>query len=221
MDDRFPKYLRFIVKKLSFMSIPNLAMLLAGFAVLGFVGKTMMGAPMEQFLFDPSRVLAGEWWRLITFPVSEAPTNPIILLFYCLYVYFIVNALEESWGAGPLTVFTGFAYLCALAGSFLVGAPVPIWIYVIQNLSLAFGTVFPDIELAFFGIIPVKAKWLAVLAGVLILIQFLGAGLLEKIFLALVHLPYLLFFAPMLFRAARMRWGTSQRRKRFDNDMWR
>lgn len=221
MDERFPRYLRVVVNKLSFLALPNLGMLLAGFAVLGFVGKTMLGAPMEQFLFDPDRVLAGEWWRLITFPVSEAPTNPLILLFYCLYVYFIVGALESAWGAGPLTVFTLFAYLCALGGSFFVGAPVPIWIFVIENLSLAFGTVFPEVELHLFGIIPVKAKWLAVLAGVILLIQFLGAGVFLKVFYVIVLLPYLVFFGPLLFRLARMKWSTSRRRKRFDQDMWR
>ena len=165
MDYRFPKYLRVLVQKLSFISIPNLGMLLAGLAVLGFVGSTLLEAPMEQFVFDPNRVLQGEWWRLFTFPVSEAPTNPIWLLFYCLYVYFIMNAMESSWGPGPLTVFTLFAYFCALAGSFAVGAPVPIWKYVVENISLAFGSLFPEVELQLFGIIPVKAKYLAMIAG--------------------------------------------------------
>src|SRR5690606_7642001 len=103
MDDRFPKPLRWIVDRLSFIAVPNLGMLLAGLAVLGFVGRNMMGAPMEQFTFHPYLVLQGEWWRLITFPVSEAPSNPIFLLFYCFYIYFIMNAMEGDWGAGPLT----------------------------------------------------------------------------------------------------------------------
>ncbi len=225
MDDRFPKYLRVLVKKLSFLALPNLGMLLAGFAVLGFIGQNMLGAPMAQFMFDPQRVMAGEWWRLLTFPVSEAPSNPILLLFYVLYVYFISNALEESWGTAPLTVFTLLAYMCGLGGAFLIGIPVGIWIYVIQNLSLAFGTIFPDIELHLLGIVPVKAKWLAVIFGGMVVLQFLTAGWWMKAFLLLVHLPYLLFFSPIVYRAVKYRssggGGRGGRRPKLDKDMWR
>jgi hypothetical protein len=221
MDDRFPKYLRFLVRKLHFLALPNLGMLLAGFGVLGFVGIHFMGASMAQFMFDPNAVLAGEWWRLLTFPVSESPSNPILLLFYCLYVYFIMNALEESWGVAPLTIYTLFAYLCGMGGAFFIGGPMPIWIYVVQNLSLAFGTVFPDIELHLFGLVPVKAKWLAIIAGALIGLQFVTSGWWMKGFLLIVHLPFLLFFGPMVFRAARGGRRASARRQNIDRDMWR
>lgn len=222
MDYRFPKYLRWVVRKLDFLALPNLGMLLAGLAVLGFVGSHMLGAPMGQFSFDPYRVLYhGEWWRLITFPVSEAPSSPIFLLFYCFYIYFIMNSMEQSWGTAPLTIFTLFAYMCALAGSFLVGAPVPIWIYVVENMTLAFGTLFPDVELHLFGIIPIKAKWLAVFAGGMILLQFLPAGLLGKVFLLVVLLPYFIFFGPWLVQSGIGKWKTRQRRRRFNSDMWR
>jgi hypothetical protein len=221
MDDRFPKYLRVIVRKLHFLALPNLGMLMAGFAVLGFIGTNFLGASMAQFVFDPGRVLDGEWYRLLTFPVSEAPNNPILLLFYCLYVYFIMNALEETWGVVPLTVYTLFAYFCGLAGAFYMGRPVQIWVYVVQNLSLAFGTIFPDVELHLLGIVPVKAKWLAVIFGGLVVLQFLTAPWWDKGFLLMVHLPYLLFFSPMVYRAVRHRRTAGARRKNLDRDMWR
>ncbi len=222
MDDRFPKYLRWIVRKLNFLAIPNLGMLLAGFAVLGFIGANFLGTSLNQFVFDPQRVLVGEWWRLLTFPVSEAPTNPIMLVFYCLYVYFIMNALEETWGVVPLTLFTLLAYFCGLSGAFFLGGSVAIWIYIVQNLSLAFGTIFPDIELHLLGIVPVKAKWLAVIFGATVLLQFITAGWWMKGFLLIVHLPYLLFFGPMVYRAIRYKQSTSGRRRPpMDRDMWR
>ncbi len=56
MDDRFPKPLRFLVNKLSFLGIPNLGILIAGLAILGFVGQTILNAPMDRFIFDPPGV---------------------------------------------------------------------------------------------------------------------------------------------------------------------
>lgn len=95
------------------------------------------------------------------------------------------------------------------------------WKYVVENISLAFGSLFPNVELALFGIIPVKAKYLAFLAGALILLEFLLGSPLLKLILIVAFAPYLLFFGPMLFRSVRGQLSSSARRKRFKSDMWR
>ena len=221
MDERFPKWLRVCVNKLDFLGIPNLAPLLCAVAVLAFAAKSMGGAPVERFLFDPYLVLHGEWWRLFGFPVSEGLNNPIYLVFYVLYLYFVINALESQWGAGPLTVFLLLGYVSALAGSFLTMQPISIWFYILENVSLAFGTLFPELELYIYFILPVKAKWLAFLAGGLILFKFIFAGLIGKLFIGLTLLPYLTFFSPMLVSAVKTKYRISKNRKKFDPDSWR
>ena len=96
-------------------------MLICGLAVLGFIGSTVMEAPLERFMFDPVAVANGEYWRLFAFPTL---TSPLWLLFFCLYSYFVFGTLEASWGEGPLTVFTLFSYTAALGASFLSGHPL-------------------------------------------------------------------------------------------------
>jgi hypothetical protein len=88
-------------------------------------------------------------------------------------------------------------------------------------VSLAFGTLFPEFEMYLYFIIPVKAKWLAVLAGVFILIQFVMGSLMKKLFLAIVLTPYFLFFAPILFSYLRNKKRKKDFNKKFDPDMWR
>lgn len=212
MDDRFPKYLRFLVDKLSFLSLPNLGTLIAGLAILGFVGQNMLGAPMDRFLFDPERFMAGEYWRLFAFPTLN---DPLWLLFFVLYVYFIFGMLENSWGEAPTTIFTLLSYTAALGASFFAGQPLSVWTSVIENVSLAFGTLFPEMEFYLFFILPVKAKWLAMLAGGLFLYQFIMGSLAMKAFLLIMLSPYLIFFAPLLFRTIRSRWQVARNRKRF------
>lgn len=200
-DDRFPKYLRTIVGKLGFIAVPNLGMLVAGLAVLSFIGMNMLGAPMERFTFDPYLVTQGEWWRLFAYPtVGSSGSNPIWLLFFVMYVYFVMNALEENWGTAPLTIFTLLCYTSAMAAAFVADRSVSIWQYVLENISLAFGTMFPEVTFFLFMIVPVKAKWLAGLAAGLILLQFLLGDSTTKLFLLISLLPYLLFFGPYLFR---------------------
>ena len=200
MDDRFPKWLKVVLRKLDFIGLPNIGMFVCGLSVLGFFGLNFLGAPLERFIFDPYLVTQGEWWRLFSFPTGDGITNPIWFIFYVLYIYFVMSSMEAQWGPGPLTIFTFFAYWCAIAASFVAGRPLSIWYHVVENLSLAFGTLFPNLELYLFFIIPVKAKWLAVFAGVLLFGQFLMGSWLEKGFLLIVLLLLYFQLLCMLFR---------------------
>ncbi len=219
MDERFPKYIRAIVKKLDFIGIPNLGILIAGLAVLAFMAKMGMGTPVERFTFDPYLIQQGEWWRLFAFPTGLE--NPIWMIFYVMYVFYVMGALENAWGAGPLTVFVGFAYLMAAAASFATGMPVSIWYHVLENVSLAFGTVFPEVTFYLFLVLPVKAKWLAVLAAGILLVRFFLGDMATKLLLLICLSPYLLFFGPMLVGMVRNRQQIKHNRKRFDSDVWK
>lgn len=221
MDHRFPKWLRIVVGKLDFIGIPNLAPLVVGMAVLAFIAQLSGNTPLERFIFDPHLVLQGEWWRIFSFPISDSMSNPLFLLLFLWYLYFVINALESHWGPGPTTVYLLLGYLSALAGAFMTMRPISIWFYIIENVSLAFGTLFPNFELLIYFVLPVKAKWLAALAGVMIVFQFITGGVDTKILLACALFPYLLFFGPMLFQTLRDRKRLAEHRRRFDHDSWR
>ena len=218
MDNRFPALLRSILRKLDFLALPGLGKFIVAATVVAFVAKNILGVPADRFVFDPQLVLDGELWRLIVFP-SQGIDNPLWLLFFILYIFFVFNSLEAVWGSGPLTVFTLFSYIMAILGAFVIGQPVPVWFYVVENVSLAFWTLFPELELYIYFILPVKAKWLALLAGVAICFQFLLAGLTGKILFAMVLSPYLLFFSPMLLAMIRRRRRPKEQQHR-DSD-WR
>lgn len=204
-DSRFPAWTQWVFRRFSFVAIPNLGVAIAGLAVLAFVGVHLMGLPLERFMFDPIAVLDGEYWRLFAFPGIETRGNLVYLLFYVLYVVFVYRSLEEYWGTAPVTIFTLFAYLCAMAASFLTGRALPVWFHVLQNVSLAFGTLFPELELYLFFVLPVKAKWLAALAGAILVLQFVTGDNATRVFVAVCMAPYLAFFGPMLYRALRSR----------------
>lgn len=212
MDSRFPRYLRALVDKLDFLSLPNLGMLIAGLAVLGFVGQNILNAPMERFLFSPEAVAEGEYWRLFAFPILN---NPLFLLFFCLYAYFIFGMLQTSWGEAPTTIYTLLSYLSGIGASFYAGASLSIWENVLTNVSLAFGTLFPEMEFYLFFLLPVKAKWLAAFAGAIFIYQFVVGGFHTKVFLLIMLSPYLLFFGPLLYHSAKMWWRSRNSRGKF------
>jgi hypothetical protein len=218
MDERFPRWLRRVVDALSFLSLPNLGPLICGLAVLGFIGSNVLQAPMERFVFDPQSFLQGEYWRIFAFP---SVADPLWLLFFCMYVFFVFQLLEQNWGEAPLTVFTFFSYAMALIAAILSGRPLAIWTHVLENISLAVGTLMPELEFRLYFVLPVKAKWLAWLAGAVFLFQFVTGTNTDRLFLFLVLLPYFIFFGPMLVNYVRTRRKIAQNRKRFDDDFRR
>ncbi len=225
MDERFPKYLRWLVSRLSLFAVPNMAILVCGLTALAYVTKNVMGTPVDRFMFDPERVLGGEWWRLFAFPISGGLDNPIWFLFYLLYVYFVLDILEKNWGSSPLTLFLFLSYLASVGASLITLQPLSIWFYVLENVSLAFGTLFPDFEFYLFFILPVRAKWLALLAGGQVIFKMVTGGAVVSLFLAIVFLPYLIFFGPFVARSCvarvKLRKHKDSYKKKFDSDMWR
>ncbi len=218
MDERFPRWLRTVLRKLDFLGIPNLGGLLCGVAVLAFVANNIAPVPVERFMFDPYLILRGEWWRLFSFIFTNGFQSPLSLLFYVLYIYFIVNALESVWGPGPVTVYVLFSVLACLGGAFVVMQRVDVSSYLLFNISLAFGTLFPEYELLLFFILPVKAKWLALIGVAFMALQFIRG---DVVVLPISVIPYVVFFGPLLVSLVRNRIRRNKNRNRFDDDMWR
>ncbi len=218
MDERFPKWLRITLRKLDFLGIPNLGGLLCGVAVLAFVANMVSPIPMERFLFHPYLILQGEWWRIVGFIFSNDFKSPISLLFYCLYIYFIVNALESVWGPGPVTVYVIATVLACFGGAFLTMQQVDISYYMLSNISLAFGTLFPEYELLIYFLFPVKAKWLTLIGVAFMLLRVIQG---DYVVMPISTIPYFLFFGPLLVSLVKGRIRRKQNRNRFDDDMWR
>jgi hypothetical protein len=221
MDSRFPAWLRTVVRKLDFLGIPNLGSVMCGLCVMGFLVSWLNPGALMHFYFVPQLVLQGEWWRILGFFLQAGVTSPITLLFMVLYIYFVMNALESAWGPGPVTVFVLLSYLTSLAGSLIIGTTFNTSLYVIENIGLAFGTLFPDFELLIYFILPIKAKWLALFTGMLILMQFIAGTMEDRLFILFALSPYLLFFSPMLFQMIKTKIQVTRNRRRFKDDMWR
>jgi hypothetical protein len=218
VDDRFPNWLARILRKLDFVGIPNLGSILAAIAIIAFVANLVNPAGLERIVFDPQLVSEGEWWRILTFFFSGGFRSAISVLFYVLYIYFVINTLESVWGEGPVTVFVILIYAFSMAGAFIVNVPVETSSYLLLNVSLAFGTLFPDYELMLYGILPVKAKWLAGVSVAFALWQFYSG---DYVVLPLSVVPYFIFFSHMLYYRTKSRMRVKANRKRFDDDMWR
>lgn len=192
--------LRRLEKKLGFLAVPHLtAILCIGQAATWLI---MLSQPNLATLlpFVADKVLAGEVWRIITFAIIPKVMNPLFL-FFALYLFWLMGeALEGEWGAFRYNVYLLTGFVLAIAGAFVQPGSAATNIGVLTSVFLAFAYLYPDFTIMLFFIIPVKIKYLGMLAGGLILLAFLQ-GIASRQWIdsamALASIAnFLLFFGP-------------------------
>jgi Rhomboid family len=155
---------------------------------------------------EPSLVLQGEFWRLITFLfVPPSSAHPIFLLLFLWFLWSIGDALEEIWGSFHLNLYLLIGVLAVIATAFLApSAPVnPFYLH--NSLFLAFATTLPDQKVFFFPIpIPLSVRWVAAISsGLLFLPALLEPVLLPGILAGLAG--YVAFYLPPFLGGLRER----------------
>jgi hypothetical protein len=187
--------------------IPNLMKyIVIGNVVVFLLDEFSNGLCSALLSFSPAAIAQGQIWRVISFifiPVSSGSTffSRVLLLAISLYFYwFIGNILEREWGSGKFTIFyaTGIV-LTIVAGIFTRGWGVTMF-YVNMSMFFSFASLYPDMRVLFFFVIPMKVKWLAWLDGAFFAVEcvrYLWAGLPVLCLLPLVAVVnYLIFFWP-------------------------
>ena len=154
--------------------------------------------------FMPSAILHGQIWRLLTFifiPVSGFnPHSMFSLLWFAmstLFYYYIGNALERQWGSTRFTVFYALGVVLNIILGFVFGSSVNMY-YVNMSMFFSFATLYPDMQVLLYGILPLKVKWLAWFDAALFAIDIVRALLGGAWMLALMPvvalLNYFIFF---------------------------
>ena len=148
------------------------ALLLANVAIF-FLGQLLGPGLLSTFALWP---LGAEFrpWQIVTYAFLHANFNH--LFFNMLGLWMFGTELEHVWGQRRFVVFyfasvlaaalTQIAVNVVMGGGPTVGASGGLF-----GLLLAFAMLFPNRTILLFFVIPMKAKWLALLYGVLELYQ--------------------------------------------------
>jgi hypothetical protein len=170
--------------------VPDLMRYIIGINVVGIVLNLLIPGFYAQYLsLDVYRILHGQIWRLFTFvldpvySVSSGASALIDIFWFAIWAfvyYSIGQSLERTWGTFRFTLFMLFGWLFILVVTFvsyfamgpLYGSyskqmlsyvmAIEVTLgYLYKSLFLAFALMFPDMQFLIYFIIPVKAKWLA------------------------------------------------------------
>lgn len=169
-------------RKLGKYAIKNLIVyLLAGYAI-GYVVALLSPTVYSYLILDPAAVMRGQIWRLVTWVCTMPEGFSIFILFMFLFQYFIGASLERYWGSFRYNcyVFSGifFMTVSTMVIYWITGISMSPSTYYINMASfLAFAVCFPDVQVYFMMIIPIKIKWLAIIDLIYMAYEFVAVGI--------------------------------------------
>ena len=155
-------------------SIENLMTYVAATMAIIFVGDLFTDYQLSSWLsFNRDAILDGQIWRIFTFLVMPQ-TNEIVWIAVSVYFYYLIGQdVENSWGSHNLTLYflTGSALLIAVG--FATGYSHSHYLYF--SLFLVHAHLHPRDVIRLFMLIPLEAKWIAVIDAVYMLYKFFQA----------------------------------------------
>lgn len=164
-------------------------------------------AQLKQFVFWREYIMQGEWWRILTFLFIPETIDLLWFIFSAMMYYFVGNALEQVWGSFKFNMYYLVGALGTMLIAFIFGMPADAH-YISLSLFLGFATLFPDMEFRLYFLIPIKAKYLAILYFIFLAYSMVTGGPLVILLILVSLLNYLLFFGlPTLKRIRRKKHG--------------
>lgn len=165
--------------------IPNLMLYIAVANVLiGLIDNFSSYSLSSLLFFYRDGIFSGEIWRLITFifvPITGdlgigniyIPGTSLFSTVLSAYTYYWIGSmLEREWGTARFNCF----YLMGVVLNIIFGMVFGIASIHYVNLSMffAFAVLFPDMQVLFMFLLPMKVKWLAWIDAAFFLWQILN-----------------------------------------------
>ncbi len=169
-------WLNKLERKFGRWAVPNFMLtVVIGMAIVYVLNMFFPAYNITNFLaLIPAQIARGQVWRLITFIFIPPSASPVFVVFALYFYYSIGTALENSWGSFKFNIFYLLGVIGAIVASLLTGYATNTYL----NLSLffAFAILYPDTQFLLFFVIPVKAKYLAVVDAVLYVVTFISSN---------------------------------------------
>jgi membrane associated rhomboid family serine protease len=121
--------------------------------------------------------LPGEPWRLVTYQFIHG-ASMFWFFISMLVLWIMARPLEENWGSPRFMVFWLISTFGASLTATALGLPLAGDVGFATCLLFTFATLYPEVEFRLFFLIPVKVKYLAIIAGAWLVFSSLSLGLL-------------------------------------------
>lgn len=182
----------------------NITYFLIGAQVLVFILIRSYPAYTSVFFLQGQLLRAGQWWRALSFLAMPISTDFLFAVFEWYMFYLFGLALERHWGSFRYVIYILISVVSIVTLALLFPTARITNTYIYASVFLAFAYVYPEFRLLLFFFIPVKVKWLAVIAAITMLGSVLFGSVPTKLQTILSVSNFLIFFGNDLISRSRL-----------------
>jgi hypothetical protein len=176
-------------------AVPNLTLIIIMGQVLAFIVGQGNPRIFEQMVLVPRLVLEGEFWRLGSFCFAVHPESNLLLFFIAMMVFHLLGStLERTWGTTRYNLYLLSGYVATVSVAFIYPDQVTTNMFIGTSVFLAFAWLFPDYVFHIMFILPVKVRWLALLAWIGLIYALIVGDMQTRLFVLAGIANFLLFF---------------------------
>ena len=205
-------FLNKMERKYGRYAIHNLTKYMIGCYAIGYIlvyfGQMFGGNFFQYLLLSPYHIMHGQIWRIVSWIlIPPSSSNIIFVLIMLSFYYYLGTALERTWGAFRYNVYILGGMLCTVIGAFIlyfISGPNEMFslingmsfstYYINLSIFLAFAMNYPDMEVLFMMIIPIKIKYLALLDVAYLLYDLIRGGWGTRTVIIASLLNFIIYF---------------------------
>ena len=204
------KFLNKLERKFGRYAIRNLSLYMIVGYVVGYLFN-MMGV-MSFFTFNPSLIMRGQIWRLVTWVITPPQSLSIFTVIMLLFYYSVGTSLERTWGAFRYNVYIFSGMLFTVVGVMILYGVSTVLnfsvnidyvsayfdyvstYFLCMSIFLAYAVEYPNMYVMLYGIIPVKVKWMAYLDVAYLLFMIYASDWVTRIVILCCLLNFIVLF---------------------------
>lgn len=192
-------------RKFGRFAISNLTLYIIITYAVGYVLSYVARPIFNLLLLDPSYILQGQVWRIVTWlliPPGDFSIFTIIMLFF---YYSIGTSLEQAWGSFRYNVYIFGGILLTIIGAFVlyfvVGERWALMMkggfstyYISLSIFLGYAATYPNQQVLLYFMIPIKIKWLAYLDMVYLIYAMVQSGWVTRVAIICSLMNFIIYF---------------------------
>lgn len=200
-------FLNKLERKFGKYAFSNLTIYIIITYAAGYLLQVLAPNILAYLTLEPAYILQGQVWRLVSWiliPPGRLDLFTIITLFF---YYSIGTTLERTWGTFRYNVYIFSGVLLTVIGAFILhlvlrlmyGANMSIGgvfstYYISMSIFLAFAATYPNMQVLFMMIIPLKVKWLGIAYAAFLVWTILSSGWGAGVAIICSLMNFIIFF---------------------------
>lgn len=223
-------FLNKMERKFGRYALTNLSMYIVLTYAAGYLLYMVTPQVLNYMTLEPAMILRGQVWRIVSWLLIPPSTQNIFFtLITLMFYYSIGTSLERTWGAFRynvyifsgilMTIIGAFILYFVLGGNVLFGGLFSTY-YISMSIFLAYAATYPNNQVLFMMIIPLKIKWLGVAYALMVLAEMIQSGWAVRVAIICSLMNFIIFFF-MTRNMSRYNLKEIHRRKEFQRAVHR